>query len=150
MGTSRVRCCSLRGAPWREPPGCVLPLGDQTPPAAGTEPVEAASLAPIRVQGALRLTGCAAQGTDQPRDEGTCPAPPGEWTAEPGWALARPPSARAPTTPHAALSDPVPRGDLTPAASDHARLGRLTRSHWSWGRADPDFQGTVTVDAQAA
>lgn len=64
------------------------------------------------------------------------------------------PSARAPTTPHVALSDPVLRGDLTPrspaAASDHARLGRLTCSHWSWRRADPDFQGTVTVDAQAA
>ena len=25
-----------------------------------------------------------------------------------------------------------------------------TRSHWSWRRAAPDFQGTVTVDAQAA
>ena len=33
------------------------------------------------------------------------------------------PQPRAPTTPHVALSDPVPRGDLTPrspaAASDH-------------------------------
>lgn len=74
--------------------------GRPDPPAAGTDLVEAASLAPIRVQGALRLTGCAAQ--EQTNRRGDLPIP-----------------GQAPTTPHAALSDPVPRGDLTPTASDH-------------------------------
>lgn len=119
---------SLRGAPWRGSPWARAAPRRPNPPAVGTRRPLKHRASRGGEPGTHLSPG--APRPHWPRCPGSRPTE-GRGLPSTTWRVgnrarmgpSRSPQAGAPTTPHVALSDPVPRGDLTPrspaAASDH-------------------------------